>query len=302
MLEDYPTTLLDFERRFANEAACREYLARLRWPGGFVCRKCGGTSAWQTDRGRWRCHACRLDTSVMAGTVFQDSKLSLMLWFRAMWYITSQKYGASALGVQRMLGLPSYKTAWALLHKLRHAMVRRGRERLNGVVEVDEAYWGGEEEGVPGRKLVKKALIAVAVEDRDKASGRIRLHQIYGHDRSSLHGFIRENIEPGSTIRTDGLLSYRRLSDYDHDQKVQGDPKKTKLLPHVHLVISLLKRWLLGTHQGAIQKEYLDYYLDEFTFRFNRRTSQSRGKLFYRLVQQAAQADPLPVDKLTDHK
>jgi len=123
-----------------------------------------------------------------------------------------------------------------------------------------------------------------------------------GHDRSSLHGFIRENIEPGSTIRTDGLLSYRRLSDYDHDQKVQGDPKKTKLLPHVHLVISLLKRWLLGTHQGAIQKEYLDYYLDEFTFRFNRRTSQSRGKLFYRLVQQAAQADPLPVDKLTDHK
>ena len=247
MLEDYPTTLLDFERRFANEAACREYLARLRWPGGFVCRKCGGTSAWQTDRGRWRCHACRLDTSVMAGTVFQDSKLSLMLWFRAMWYITSQKYGASALGVQRMLGLPSYKTAWALLHKLRHAMVRRGRERLNGVVEVDEAYWGGEEEGVPGRKLVKKALIAVAVEDRGKASGRIRLHQIYGHDRSSLHGFIRENIEPGSTIRTDGLLSYRRLSDYDHDQKVQGNPKKTKLLPHVHLVISLLKRWLLGT-------------------------------------------------------
>lgn len=238
----------------------------------------------------------------MAGTVFQDSKLSLMLWFRAMWYITSQKYGASALGVQRMLGLPSYKTAWALLHKLRHAMVRRGRGRLSGIVEVDEAYWGGEEEKVPGRKLVKKALIAVAVEDRGKASGRIRLHQIYGHDRGSLHGFIRENIEPGSTIRTDGLLSYRRLSGYDHDQKVQGDPKKTKLLPHVHLVISLLKRWLLGTHQGAIQAEYLDYYLDEFTFRFNRRTSKSRGKLFYRLVQQASQADPLPVHKLTDHQ
>lgn len=302
MVEDYPTTLLDFERRFANEAACREYLAQLRWPGGFVCRKCGGTSAWQTDRGRWRCHACRLDTSVMAGTVFQDSKLSLMLWFRAMWYITSQKYGASALGVQRMLGLPSYKTAWALLHKLRHAMVRRGRERLQGIVEVDEAYWGGEEERVGGRKLGKKALIAVAVEALGKASGRIRLRQIYGADRGSLHGFIRESVEPGSTIRTDGLLAYRNLTDYDHDQKVQGNPKKTKLLPHVHLVISLLKRWLLGTHQGAIQAEYLDYYLDEFTFRFNRRTSQSRGKLFYRIVQQAAQADPLPVDKLTDHQ
>jgi transposase-like protein len=301
MSEDYPTTLLDFERRFSNEAACREYLAKLRWPAGFVCRKCGGASAWQTDRGRWRCHACRLDTSVMAGTVFQDSKLSLMLWFRAMWFITSQKYGASALGVQRMLGLRSYRSAWALLHKLRHAMVRRGRERLSGIVEVDEAYWGGEEEGVPGRKLVKKALIAVAVEERGKASGRIRLCQIYGADRSSLHGFIRENIEPSSTIRTDGLSAYCRLPDYEHDPKVQGNPKKTKLLPHAHLVVSLLKRWLLGTHQGAIQADYLDYYLDEFAFRFNRRTSQSRGKLFYRLVEQAAQADPLPVDKLTDH-
>lgn len=301
MAEDYPTTLLDFERRFANEAACREYLAGLRWPDGFVCRECGGASAWQTDRGRWRCHACRLDTSVMAGTVFQDSKLSLMLWFRAMWFITSQKYGASALGVQRMLGLRSYKTAWALLHKLRHAMVRQGRERLTGAVEVDEAYWGGEEEGVIGRKLVKKALIAIAVEERGKASGRIRLRQIYGADRSSLHGFIRENIEPGSTIHTDGLLAYRGLLNYEHDPRVQGNPKKTKLLPHAHRVISLLKRWLLGTHQGAIEAEYLDYYLDEFTFRFNRRTSQSRGKLFFRLVQQAAQAAPLPVDKLTDH-
>jgi hypothetical protein len=164
----------------------------------------------------------------MAGTVFQDSKSSLMLWFRAMWFITSQKYGASALGVQRMLGLRSYRSAWALLHKLRYAMVRRGRERLSGIVEMDEAYWGGEEEGVLGRKLVKKALIAVAVEERGKTSGRIRLCQIYGADRGSLHGFIRENIEPGSTIRTDGLLAYRNLPDYEHDPKVQGNPKRPR--------------------------------------------------------------------------
>jgi transposase-like protein len=238
----------------------------------------------------------------MAGTVFQDSKLPLMLWFRAMWFITSQKYGASALGVQRMLGLGSYKTAWALLHKLRHAMVRPDRDRLSGFVEVDEAYYGGEEEGVLGRKLVHKALVAVAAEERGQAIGRIRLRRIYGADRGSLHGFIRESIEPGSTVRTDGLLAYRELQGYEHDATNQGIPKKSKLLPHAHKVISLLKRWLLGTHQGAVQADYLDYYLDEFTFRFNRRTSRSRGKLFFRLVQQAAQVDPLPFAKLTDHQ
>lgn len=302
MVEDFPKTLLEFERRFCNEAACREYLAALRWPDGFVCRKCKAGNAWQTDRGLWRCRQCRSDTSVMAGTVFQDSHLSLMLWFRAIWFITSQKYGASALGVQRMLGLGSYKTAWLLMHKLRHAMVRPGRDRLSGVVEVDEAYWGAEEAGVPGRKLVKKAMIAVAVEEDGRRLGRIRLRQIFGHDRSTLHAFIRDSIDPGSLIRTDGLAAYRGLIGYDHDATVQRkQSKEVHLLPLVHHVISLLKRWLLGTHQGAIQAEYLDYYLDEFTFRFNRRTSHFRGKLFYRLVQQAAQIDPLTFDALCDH-
>lgn len=302
MVEDYPTTLLDFERRFGNEAACREYLATLRWPDGFVCRKCQSKDAWQTDRGIWRCRQCRFDNSVMAGTIFQDSHLSLMLWFRAIWFITSQKYGASALGVQRMLGLGSYKTAWLLLHKLRHAMVRPGRDRLSGIIEVDEAYWGGEEAGVPGRKLVDKAMIAVAVEQDGKRLGRIRLRQIYGHDRSTLHGFIRDSIEPGSTIKTDGLPAYQGLVGYEHEATVQRQqPKEVHLLPLVHHVISLLKRWFLGTHQGAIQAEYLDYYLDEFVFRFNRRTSKSRGKLFYRLVEQAAQVDPLTFEDLRDH-
>jgi transposase-like protein len=217
-----------------------------------------------------------------------------------MWYVTSQKNGSSALGVQRVLGLGSYKTAWALLHKLRRAMVRPGRDRLHGVVEVDETYWGGEEEGVVGRLTEDKALIAVAAEEDGKGIGRIRLRCIANMKKVSLHGFIAESIEPGSTVRTDGLNAYLGLTDYVHDRRVQRrQPKDEHLLPRVHRVVSLLKRWLLGTHQGAVGHEYLDYYLDEFTFRFNRRTSASRGKLFYRLAQQAVQVAPVPFDSLT---
>lgn len=251
-------------------------------------------------RGLWLCGDCRHQASVTAGTIFQDSPLPLTLWFRAMWYLTSQKNGASALGVQRMLGLGSYKTAGALLHKLRRAMVRPGRDRLQGAVEVDEAYWGGEEEGVRGRETEEKALIAVAAEEDGGGIGRVRLRRIAAPDRFSLHGFIAEAIEPGSTVRTDGLNAYLELKGYRHDRQVQRhQPEGEHLLPRVQRVISLLKRWLLGTHQGALGHDYLDYYLDEFTFRFNRRKSASRGKLFYRLAQQAVQISPVPFDSLT---
>jgi len=258
-------------------------------------------------RGLWLCGACRAQVSVTAGTIFQDSKLPLTVWFRAMWQVTSQKNGMSALGLQRVLGLGSYKTAWAMLHKLRRAMVRPGRERLRGVVEVDETYWGGEEKGVRGRGAVEKALIAVAAEaapGRGKAIGRIRLHHIPDTNRSTLHKFIAQAIEPGSTVVTDGLQAYRDMKDYVHDRQVQQrQPADAEhLLPRVHRVASLLKRWLLGTHQGAIAHEHLDDYLDEFTFRFNRRTSASRGKLFYRLAQQAVRVEPAPFDSLAHHK
>jgi transposase-like protein len=237
----------------------------------------------------------------MAGTIFQDSKLPLTIWFRAMWQLTSQKNGVSALGLQRVLGLGSYKTAWTMLHKLRRAMVRPGRDRLKGVVEVDEAYWGGVEENVRGRQTYEKALIAVAAEADGQRIGRIRLRHIADTSRKTLHGFITDIIEPGSTVQTDGLQSYRELQGYVHERQVQSrQPKEADhLLPRVHLVISLFKRWLLGTHQGAIARDYLQDYLDEFTFRFNRRNSASRGKLFYRLVQQAVQVSPSTFDSIT---
>ena len=295
MSEDYPRTLLELEQRFPSDEACAAYLGSLRWPRGWVCRRCAGRASWSVRRARWRCSLCRYEMSITAGTIFQDTHLPLTTWFRAMWHVTSQKNGISALGLQRVLGLGSYKTSWAMLHKLRRAMIRPGRERLQGIVEVDEAYWGDEEAGIKGRRTEQRALIVVAAEENGKGIGRIRLRRLLDLSRISLHGFIAEAIEPGSTVRTDGLNAYRELQGYLHDRQVQRRQRPgDHLLPRVHRVISLLKRWLMGTHQGAIANEHLEDYLNEFVFRCNRRTSACRGKLFYRLAQQAVQVDPAP--------
>jgi len=299
MAEDFPATLWEVEQRFSTEAACRQYLFALRWPEGFRCPACTGAKAWAMQSGLWLCAACRYQASVTAGTIFQDSHLPLTTWFRAMWYMTSQKNGVSALGLQRVLGFGSYRTAWALLHKLRRAMVRPGRDRLRGVIEVDETYWGGEEPGVIGRLTHEKTLVIVAAEEDGRGIGRIRLRRIPDFNRRTLHGFIAESVEPGSTVRTDGLNAYRELQGYVHDRQVQRHAQDEHLLPRAHRVFSLLKRWLLGTHQGAIGYDHLDDYLNEFTFRFNRRKSASRGKLFYRLAQQAVQVEPVTLPSLT---
>ena len=300
MGEDYPKTLMAMEERFSSEDACRDYLAALRWPTGFVCPACDGTNAGRMQRGLWHCRSCGRQTSVLAGTVFQDTHLALTVWFRAMWHMTSQKNGISAVGMQRVLGLGSYRTAWTMLHKLRRAMVRPGRERLQGLVEVDEAYWGAKEEGVIGRRTEEKALIMVAVEIKGVDMGRIRLARVPDLNGDPLHRFIAYAVEPGSTVRTDGLPAYSGMKDYEHDRQIQKrQPAGEHLLPHVHRVVSLLKRWLLGTHQGAIAHDHLDDYLGEFTFRFNRRLSGSRGKLFYRLAQQAVQVSPQPYAVVT---
>jgi transposase-like protein len=301
MNEDYPRTLMAMEQRFSSNAACREYLAGLRWPNGFGCPVCGGTSAGRLRCGLWQCRGCGRQTSVLAGTIFQDTHLPLTVWFRAMWHMTSQKNGISALGLQRVLGLGSYRTAWTMLHKLRRAMVRPGRERLQGVVEIDETYWGAPEEGVIGRGAQTKTLIAVAVEVKGMGIGRIRLARVPDFSAESLHPFIAYAVEPGSTVRTDGLPSYQGLKGYSHDRQIQKHlPAGEHLLPHVHRVVALLKRWLLGTHQGAVAHEHLDDYLAEFTFRFNRRLSASRGKLFFRLAQQAVLVAPHPYVMVTN--
>ncbi len=301
--EDYPRTLIELERRFSTELECRRYLFALRWPKGFVCPKCGGGVAWEMGRGLWLCRACRHQASVTAGTIFHRSHLPLTLWFRLIWQVTSQKNGTSAMHIERVMGL-NYKTAWLVLHKLRRAMVRPGREKLRGRVEVDETYVGGEEPGRGGRGAVTKALVAIAAEEDGAGIGRIRLARIPDATKPVLHQFVMQTIEPGTDLHTDGHKGYGGLETcgYSHRvSKLLGKPEDeaVRLMPRVHRIASLLKRWLLGTHQGAVSIAHLDYYLDEFTFRFNRRKSASRGKLFYRLLQQATAIGPTTFDTMT---
>jgi transposase-like protein/ribosomal protein L37AE/L43A len=304
-MEDYPRTLAELEERFHTEEACREYLAQLRWPEGFRCPVCAHPKEWKTGRELWECAACGRQTSVTAGTIFERTRKPLALWFRAIWLVTSQKGGVSAKGVQRVLGFGSYETAWTWLHKLRRAMVRPGRERLSGLVEVDETLLGAPEKGVLGRETQRKAKLVVAAEAKGAHTGRVRMGRVTDFSAESLVGFVRKSVEPGSTVHTDGWQAYNGLcaAGYRHDVSRLGGRNEaaTELLPRVHRVVSLLKRWLLGTLHGAISHEHLDYYLDEFTFRFNRRTSRSRGKLFYRLVQQAVAVDPAPYSALVQH-
>lgn len=294
-MEDYPETLLEFEQRFASEEACREYLLKLRWPDGFRCPRCQNDKAWLTKRNLYHCVQCGCETSITAGTIFQDTRKPLQLWFRAMWYVVNQKNGVSAMGLQRVLGIQRYETVWIWLHKLRSAMVRPGRDRLSGTVEVDETYIGGKRPGKRGRGAAGKSLVLVAVEDKDNHIGRIRLRRVLDAGAESLIPAVQESVVPCSIVRTDGWSSYERLAStgYEHIIARHSADVGENLLPLVNRVVALLKRWLQGTHQGAVRISHLDYYLDEFTFRFNRRTSRSRGKLFFRLVQQAVSIAPV---------
>ena len=301
-MEDYPRTIQEFEKRFSTEDACRAYLVALRWPDGFRCPQCQGSKAVLVRDTLFQCCGCRRQTSPTAGTIFQDTRKPLVMWFRAMWYVTSQKNGASALGLQRVLGLASYETAWTWLHKLRRAMVRPDRDRLSGWVEVDETLVGGLEEGVFGRQTAKKAWVAIAAQTDGPAIGRIRMRIVKDCSAASLHPFVEDSIEPGSVIHTDGWQGYAGLENKGYQREITKLKNKreeaSKLMPRVHRIASLLKRWLLGTHQGAVAHYYLPYYLDEFTFRFNRRKSKSRGKLFFRLMQQAVNTPPKTYDSM----
>ena len=303
-VDEYPRTLAEFEARFATDEACRAYLVQLRWPDGFRCPRCGATTAWPVRTVLSQCAKCGRQTSVTAGTIFQDTRTPLTTWFRAIWSVTSSKTGTSALALQQVLGLGSYQTAWVWLHKLRRAMVRPGRDRLSGRVEVDESFVGGLG-GAQGRSTATKALIVVAAEEVGHGVGRIRMRRIPDASAGSLQGFITDVIQSGSIIHTDGWHGYDRVkkSGYRHEVTLlRGEHDLAlELLPRVHRVVSLLKRWLLGTHQGGVSQAHLDYYLDEFTFRFNRRTSRHRGKLFFRLVQQAVTVEPVPYRRIVQH-
>ncbi|MDA2930475.1 IS1595 family transposase [Acidobacteria bacterium AH-259-O06] len=303
-MREYPRNLEEFEASFPSEEACRDYLCRIRWPNGFRCARCGSQKAYPIGTVLYQCAKCRYQTSVIAGTIFQDTHKPLRMWFRAIWWVTGQKNGASALGLKRILGLGSYQTAWSWLHKMRTAMVRPGRDRLTGVVEVDESYVGGETSAKRGRGAEGKALVVVAVEDKaDKGVGRIRMAVVPDASAESLTPFVQACVQEGSTVRTDGWRGYDKLKSAGYNRIVERKDACVghKPLKLAHLAISLLKRWLMGTHQGATSHEHLPYYLDEFVFRFNRRTSTHRGLLFLTLLQNSVLGQPLPYKKIVKH-
>ena len=301
-MDSYPRDLVEFDRKFCSEDACLEYLRQIRWRDGFLCPGCGGTRSWRVGKRLEECSCCGRQTSVTAGTIFQDTKKPLFVWFRAMWQLTSQKYGANALGLQRVLGFGSYRTAWAWLHKLRRAMVRPGRDRIGGTVEVDETFVGASKPGKRGRGAAGKTLVLIAAQRDGGRIGRIRLRCIPDASGGSLEAALKEMVARGSTIYTDAWKGYNGLvsAGYAHEVVRPDSCVGEDLLPKCHRVAGLLKRWLEGTMHGAVRPRYLDYYLDEYTFRFNRRTSSHRGKLFHRLIEQAVAIDPVPVAKIIE--
>lgn len=307
--KDYPQNWNDFLDWFSTEEACLAFLERLRWPDGYVCPRCGWSGeAYRASRTRLMCRACQHQNSVTAGTIFDKTRTPLRVWLAAAWYLTNQKQGVSALGLQRVLGLGSYQTAWTMLHRFRRAMIRPGREKLKGLVEVDETYLSITDRQNPtsakGRKnSTNKVLVAVAVEIlQPKGFGRIRLRRIPKDSAPHVIPFVQEVVEAGARVHTDGSAAYRSLTDlgYVHQRIVMlgSDVPAHVSIPGVHRVAALVQRWVLGTHHGSIQPEHLDAYLDEFVFRFNRRSSKSRGMLFYRLLQQAVVTAPVTYQDL----
>ena len=277
----FPKDLREFQRQFATEEACQDYLAACRWPDGFACPRCGHRHGYRlTAHRRWQCAGCRYQVSLTAGTILHNTKTPLTVWFWATYLTVTDKRGMSALLLQRQLGLRRYETAWMLLHKLRRAMVNVGREPLSGEVEIDDTWIGGPQAGLQGSRQLRgrrAALVLVAVEKRGTASGRVRMAVIPDFKATTLTSFITQHIAPGSTICTDGLKQFTGLpaKGYRHAPRTQPRPGELRrgaksVVPLADRAIGNLQQWLVGTHHG-VSRGQLPVYLDEFVFRHNRR-------------------------------
>lgn len=295
---DYPNTYREFVRMFPDDAACKAFLAQLRWPEGFTCPACKTVSTpWRQTRDRLVCPICRYQTSITAGTIFDKTRTPLTTWFEAAWHVTTAKNGMSAKTLERTLGT-SYRVAWTMLQRFRVAMVDKERRLLSGEVEVYETLVGGVQQGGKRGRGSSKSVVVIAIElKRPKGFGRVRMRHIPDASGTSLIPFVCNVVAPGSVISTDGWSGYNGLSDYGYIWKPTslsstGDPAHVSM-PGVHRIASLLDRWILGTHQGSVDPDHLQSYLEEFTFRFNRRTSRSRGLIFRRLLEQAAVTNPV---------
>jgi len=302
LLQDLPRDLPTFLKRFGTDAKCRAYLVRVRWPAGFRCTGCGHDQAWShKKRLIEECTACGRQHSILAGTIFEQTKTGLAKWFLAIYLVTASKGGLSAMELQRQMGFGSYQTAWSWLHKIRRAMVRPDRPPLAARVEADETYVGGPRPGRSGRGAAGKTRVAGAVESgrgqaRGRRLGRLRLAVVADVSARSLEGFLAANVARPATVATDGWSGYTGLAakGYAHEplnlSASWGDAALR--LPAIHLVFGLAKRWLLGTHHGAVSAQHLPAYLDEFVVRFNRRTAKSISHRFARVIEHAIQIRP----------
>ncbi len=302
---EYPRDQMEFDKTFASEDSCIKYLIDVKWPSGYTCNNCGNSEYWSLSRKRLKCKKCSAIITITSNTFFDQSNKPLSLWFRAIWWMIAQKNGVSASGLQAILGIGSYKTAWIWLHKLRTLMVFPNRDKLSGKVEIDETYIGGVAEGKRGRGAENKSLVVIAVEVLPKGTGRVRLKLIPNAEGEQLLMFVRDNVEKGSTVISDGWSGYAQLGnkDYEHIKQRQVIVSRDEeMLPNVHRIAALLKRWLLGTHQNYTTQERLQKYLDEFSFRYNRRKSHSRGLLFHRIIEQTMTRDPILSRDVLDNK
>jgi transposase-like protein len=301
IVRDFPTNLPDFLDRFGTEEACTEYLFQQKWPNGFRCNRCGCQEAHALpSRAIYVCYGCRHHHSVTSGTALHGTRKGLKAWFLALYFMVTSKQGLSAKELQRQMGFGSYETAWTWLHKLRRCMVDPERTPLCGLVEVDETWIGSPQKGVRGRGARGKTVVACAVENNGQRLGRCRLAVIADCSSPKLHAFLEGKLELESTVHTDGWQGYLGMerSGFMHMREfVQGSGYEAhEVLPAVHRVFSLLKRWMLGTHQGAISRKHLQRYLSEFEFRFNRRASHAPTHLFQRLMEGAVRHGHCPYE------
>lgn len=284
---DYPATFGDFSAWFRTDIDCLDYLRWVRWPDGFRCPWCA-SEGWLLSDGRYECGACHRRTSVTAGTIFDSTRTPMTVWFHAVWLFATSKDGISAMALRRQLEIGSHQTAWMMLSRLRVASAGHDLDKLSGEVEVDETFFGGATPGQRGRAHGAKLLIAIAVERLPTGGfGRCRMSIIDNAGAYCLRRFLIDNVEPGSTIVTDGWVSYPGACQglYTHQPHITPAAMAPIFLPGVHRVASLFKRWMLGTHQGSAGWDHLELYLHEFVFRFNRRHSRRRGLVFLRILE-----------------
>lgn len=283
---DYPKTILEFAAKFHSDEICFQYLIENRWPDGFVCSNCGNIGGWWLSKQhRFECSGCHRQFSPIAGTLMHRSHLPIRLWFWAAYLVSTHTPGISAVQLQRQLGIAKIDTAWFMLHRLRQGMVNLDRTPLSGLIEADETHIGGPAKGKRGRGVrtsANKTLIAGAVEildykakngELEKKAGRLRLQILKSASEGEIGKFLKANVAHGSTIKSDGWKGYSKfaLVGFSHQQLVQGVLQKGhKLVPQIHQIFSNLKSWLIGIHHG-VEPKYLQAYLDEYVFRFNRR-------------------------------